>query len=105
MFKQLILAIVIFVFSISIAVAGCIIPQGTAVMMFTHEGMSPTIPPMDRPVVESKKQAMPEVLKEFSDGVGEDWTDGIIVFDKDYVIYLLIHKKDLVGECEVEETQ
>ena len=105
MFKQLILAIVIFVFSVSIAVAGCIIPQGTDVMMFTRGGMSPTIAPIDRPVVESKEQASAELLKEFSAGAGEDWTDGIIVFDKDYVIYLLIHKKDLVGECEVEETK
>ena len=105
MFKQLVLAIVIFVFSVSIAVAGCILPKDTVVMLFTQRGMSATFPPTDRPLVEIKEQPTAEMLKEFSDGAGEDWTDGVVMFDKEFVIYVLVHKKDLVGECEVIEVE
>ena len=105
MFKQLVLATVIFVFSISIAVAGCVLPKDTAVMLFTQGGMSPTAPTTDRPVMETSKQPTAETLKQFSDGAGQDWTDAVVVFDADFVIYVLVHKKDLVGECEVIEVE
>ena len=92
-------------FSISIAVAGCIIPKGTDVMLFTRNGMSPTAPTIDRPVVESKEQPKPELLKDFSENAGQDWSDGVVVFDRDYVIYILVHRRDLVGECEIAENE
>jgi len=92
-------------FSVSAAVAGCIIPKGTDVMMFTQQGTSPTVPPTDRPVIESKMQPDQKILKNFSEDIGQDWTDGVIVFDKEFVIYVLVHRGDLVGECEVSETE
>lgn len=102
MFKKLLLAVLIFMFSVSIAVAGCIIPENTNVMMFTQGGMSRTSPTIDRPVVEALEQPTSELLVEFSANAGEDWTDGVTVLDEDHGIYLLVHRKDLVGECEVK---
>jgi len=105
MLKQLFLAVLIVLFSVSMAVAGCILPAETGIMMFTEGGMSRTAPAMDRPVKEADLQPTTEVLVEFSANSGEDWTDGVVVFDEDYVVYLMVHRGDLVGECEVIETE
>ena len=102
MFKQLLLAVLIFMFSVSMAVAGCIIPENTGVMMFTSLGMQRTSPSMDRPVVEASDQPPAELLVEFSANANEDWTDGVVVLDEAHGMYLLVHNKDLVGECEVK---
>ncbi len=102
MFKQLILTVLILMFSVSMAVAGCILPAETGVMMFTKGGMSRTAPQIDRPVVEVSDQPEAALLVEFSANANEDWTDGVVVLDEDHGIYLLVHRKDLVGECEVK---
>ena len=105
MIKQLLLAALILVFSVSLAVAGCMLPKDTGVMMFTQGGMSRTTPSVDRPVVEVSEQPTAEMLAEFSNNAKEDWTDGVVVFDKDHVLFLLVHKKDLQGECEILEME
>ena len=103
MFKQLLLTVLILMFSVSMAVAGCIVPENTDVMLFTEFGMSRTTPTTDRPVKEVSPQPEPTLLKEFSDNADEDWTDGVIILDEELAIYLLVHKKDIVGECEIVE--
>ena len=105
MFKRLFLAVLIVLFSASMAVAGCILPQDTEVMMFVEGGMNKTAPTMDRPVKEVNFQPTEEMLADFSANSGEDWTDGVVVLDEDFAIYLMVHEKDLVGECDIIETE
>ena len=70
--------------------------------MFTQNGMSRTTPTIDRPVVEVSLQPTLDMLIEFSGKANEDWTDGVTVLDEQHAIFLLVHRKDLVGECEVK---
>jgi len=105
MFKKLLLAALIFLFSVSMAVAGCIIPKDSGVMMFFSGGLSRTSPTIDRPVKEVDKQPTAELLTRFSANAGEDWTDGVVVLDEGYALYLLVHRGDLVGECDIIETE
>jgi hypothetical protein len=101
MLKKLFLAVLIVLFSVSVAVAGCILPAETEVMMFVDGGMNRTAPSIDRPVKEVDLQPTVEMLIEFSANSGEDWTDGIVVLDEQHAIYLMVHVGDLVGECDV----
>ena len=33
--------------------------------------------------------------------VADDFSDGVVVFDEDDGVYVLVHKGDLKGECEI----
>lgn len=101
MFKKLFLTVLIILFSASVAIAGCILPAETGVMMFVEGGMTRSAPTIDRPVKEVDLQPTEEMLTEFSANSGEDWTDGVVVLDEGHALYLMVHKKDLVGECDV----
>ena len=69
--------------------------------MFVAGGMNRTAPSIDRPVVEVDLQPTAEMLAEFSLNSKEDWTDGVVVLDEQHAIYLMVHRGDLVGECDV----
>ncbi len=62
MFKQLLLAVLILMFSVSMAVAGCVLPKDIGVMLFTEMGMSRTSAGMDRTVLEVSDQPPAELL-------------------------------------------
>lgn len=101
MLNKLFLAVLIVLFSVSMAVAGCILPAETGVLMFVQGGMKFTAPSVDRPVKEVELQPTEEMLTEFSTNSRANWMDAVVVIDEDYAIYLMVHKKDLVGECDV----
>ncbi len=101
MLKKLFLAILIVLFSASMAAAGCILPAETGVLMFVEGGMTRTTPSVDRPVKEVDLQPTAEMLAEFSLNSREDWTDGVVVLDEGHALYIMVHRKDLVGECDV----
>jgi hypothetical protein len=101
MLNKLFLAVLIVLFSVSMAAAGCILPAQTGVMMFVEGGMQRTAPSVDRPVKEVELQPTEKMLSEFSTNSREDWTDGIVILDEDHAIYLMAHKKDLIGYCDV----
>ena len=52
-------------------------------------------------MVYTSDQPTTEMLMEFSGNAGVDWADGVVVLDEDHAIYLLVHKKDLIGKCEI----
>lgn len=81
---------------------GCILPGGTQVYLFQSPGMQPGAPSTDQEVIVMGEQPPAEMLEGFGGMSGdEDWSDGIAVYDEDDGLYILVHKKDLQGECEV----
>ena len=100
MFKKLLLCLVLALALIvgpisGAAFASCLLPANTSVFVASPQGWFATAPNTDQEVVVVEMQPTAEELKSFSEQVGVDWTDGIIVHDEDDGVYVLVHKKDL----------
>jgi len=79
----------------------CILTDGSDVYLFTPQGMMLAQVPGDQEVVLLAEQPPAEVLMSFGLGIGEDWSDGVAVYDEGYNVTSLVHANDLEGECEI----
>ena len=105
MIKKLLLAVLIFMFSVSMAAAGCILTDGSLVYLFTPDGMVAAQVPGDQEVVLLDEQPPADILMNFGLSIREDWSDGVAVYDKGYNVTSLVHANDLEGECEVKKME
>lgn len=101
MFKRLIAGIMIVMF-MAVGAWACILTDGSKVYVFTPDGMLAGQVPGDQEVVLLDKQPPAEILMSFGLGIGEDWSDGVAVFDEKYNVTSLVHVEDLEGECGIE---
>lgn len=98
MIKQLVLTIVIYLCMTVAAIASCIVPEGTIVVVFTPQGGKQVKIYKDVEVGIIEKQPSVADLAQLSLKAKEDWTDAVIVKDRNGIT-LLVHKKDLT-KCD-----
>lgn len=92
--RMTIYTVIMFFLMIAIAVAGCIVPSGTVAMLATPNGMTKVFAQVDVNVNIEQEQPPAEILKQFSQNAGEDWTDAVVVTDENGY-HLLVHRGDL----------
>jgi hypothetical protein len=96
MFKKFFLTVVLFFCMAAVAVAGCIVPQGTHALLATPAGMEPVTANRDIEVKVDPPEKQPplDLLRAFSAKVGENWTDGVSIEDPTGA-HLLVHSSSL----------
>jgi len=87
--------------------AECILEGGSMVHVYIEQmgrWSSPTIVFSDQVVIVMPEQPTAEQLQMFGDHptVATDWSDGTIVYDEDDRVTVLVHRKDLSGDCELK---
>ena len=102
MIKRIILTAIL-VLCLAAPALGCFLPGGLGVYIFTPQGVIAAEVPMDIEVVLIQKQPSTEQLKEFSEMVNQNWSDGVVVLDGANNVLVLVHEGNLVGECETLE--
>jgi len=102
MIKKILISIILVLFSYSIAL-GCFLPDGLNVWVVSPQGMMRGVVPGNQDVVRPDEQPTQEQMITFGNlpDVNEDFSDGVIVYDEDEQVHVLVHEGDLVGECEV----
>jgi hypothetical protein len=94
--KTLLLTILLFFCMTAVAVAGCIIPQGTKAWLFDGVSQWDEVTAAQQVKAElSEKQPPAKWLSDFGRQCGQDYSDGVVVQDE-FGYFLLLHKDQLV---------
>lgn len=105
MFKKLFLALMlslclVFASSAMAVEAGqtCTVPEGTAVIIITQNGIGPGVAPEGgRDVLVVDPQPTVEEWQEITSSLGIDYSDGVVLYDEPVSVYIIVHENELTN--------
>jgi hypothetical protein len=100
MFKNLILVLALVLCVATGVFAGqtCTVPGGTNVIVMLPQNMYPGVAPEGgRDVVITDEQPTAEEWKTVTDATGIDYSDGVVTFDEEVGVLILLHEHELTN--------